>query len=188
MDALLIVDMQNDFMPKGALPVAGADRLASYINAQMDRYTYVVASQDFHPHGHMSFTEREGQAPLWPVHCVQGTKGAQLVDELDCNKIDHIIQKGCELEIDSYSAFFDNDRTHKTPLDSWLKNHGVKRLCVVGVATEYCVKWTVLDALKLGYDIEVDCAGIAGIELQEGDCAKALEEMRAAGAKITVEV
>ena len=183
MKALLIVDMQNDFMPSGSLGVEGAHHLVEYINGLVDTFDLVVATQDYHPEGHSSF----GQGG-WPVHCVQGSHGAEFVSGLNCDRFDYVVQKGLNPEIDSYSAFFDNAKQHKTPLDAYLKEKGVDEIYVVGVATDYCVKFTVLDALELGYSVEVDLKAVRGVELQLGDVERAIEEMVSAGGKIAVEV
>ncbi len=197
MKALLIVDMQNDFMPEGALAVEGADRLVGYINSLMERFDVVVASQDYHPHGHLSFADsHHGKETgdvielfgrpqrLWPVHCVQGRDGSEFVEGLDLESVDLIVKKGTDREIDSYSAFFDNAKLRVTDLDALLKQKGVESLHVVGVALDYCVKFTVLDALDLGYEVTVDLDGCRGVGLGEGDIEQAIAEMERAGAEI----
>lgn len=147
MKSLLIVDLQNDFMPGGPLAVPQADQLAHKINPLLTKFPLVIACQDWHPKNHSSFET------LWPPHCIQETEGAQLVTALQKEKIVHIEKKGSDVKIDSYSAFFDNDGMSATNLHPYLQAKGVRTLYICGVATEYCVKFTVLDALKLGYTV-----------------------------------
>ncbi|NGX51493.1 MAG: Streptothricin hydrolase [Chlamydiae bacterium] len=147
--ALLIVDLQNDFMPGGALGVKEGDQIIPLINRLIEKFSLVIATQDWHPEGHVSFEE------LWPIHCVEGSHGAQFVQELNQRGIHHIIHKGTEKAIDSYSAFFDNDGMHSTGLDKLLKEKGVEKLYIAGLATDYCVLYSAVDALKLGYQVAV---------------------------------
>ena len=168
--ALIVVDVQNDFLPGGALGISGADSIIEPINQLMDCFDFVVATQDFHPEGHCSFG-------LWPVHCVQGTYGAELSSKLNLSKINAIITKGMNPGIDSYSAFFDNERKHKTDLEDLLKKKGVKRLLIAGLATDYCVKWTALDGLELGFDVVLAKEAVAAVNINPGDGDRAILEM-----------
>jgi nicotinamidase/pyrazinamidase len=187
MDALLIVDFQNDFCPGGALPVAEGDRIAAPINELLDSFDLVIATRDWHPANHGSFTGVEvdpamwrGADPpsIWPVHCVQGTPGAELNAALDQAKVDVIIDKGQDPNSQGYSAFQD------TNLGDLLRERGIDRLFVAGLATDYCVKNSVLDALRLGLDVVVVEDAVRGVDLESGDSQGALEEMDAAGAEL----
>ncbi len=187
MDALLIVDFQNDFSPGGALPVAEGDRIAAPINELLDSFDLVVATRDWHPPDHGSFAGVEvdpakwrGADPpsIWPAHSVQGTPGAELNPALDQSKVDVIIDKGQDPNSQGYSAFQD------TTLGELLRERGVDRLFVTGLATDYCVKNSVLDARRLGFDVTVVEDAVRGVDVQPGDSERALEEMEAAGAKV----
>jgi nicotinamidase/pyrazinamidase len=197
MHALLLIDIQNDFLPGGALAVPHGDQVIAVANQEMRRADYVVATQDWHPANHGSFaSQHEGLAVgdqfeldglpqiAWPDHCVQGTYGAALAAELRTERIDHIVHKGTRPEIDSYSAFFDNGHRQGTGLDEHLRSIGVRHLSVMGLATDYCVKFTVLDALQLDYPTRVLLAGCRGVNLRDGDVERAIDEMRASGADI----
>jgi nicotinamidase/pyrazinamidase len=197
MKALLIIDLQNDFMPGGALPIANGNEVIPIANRLMSEYDLVVATRDWHPAGHRSFAsqhpgrhvgdriELDGLSQiLWPDHCVQGTPGAEFAPGLNTAGIDRVFYKGTDPNIDSYSAFFDNAHRRATGLELHLREHGVDELHVQGLATDYCVKFTVLDALQLGFNTVVLTQGIRGVEFESGDCQKALDEMRAAGAEI----
>ena len=199
MTALIIVDVQNDFCPGGALPVAGGDLVVPVINAMLPRFDVVVATQDWHPLDHASFAvnhpgtqvgqviELNGLAQvMWPAHCVQNTPGAVLRADLDTSGLDGVFQKGTDPLVDSYSGFFDNGRQHATGLGAYLKQRGVTQVFVCGLATDYCVRWTALDALSLGFGTTVVSDACRGVELQAGDCARALEEVRAAGGRVAV--
>ena len=177
-EALLIVDFQNDFTPGGALGVDGGDAIADRVNdlARDGRFDLVVATRDGHPPDHGSFTEQGG---IWPVHCVQGTPGAELFPGLDRSKVDVIVDKGQPVDTDGYSAF------DGTNLEELLRDRGIDRITVVGLATDYCVKNTVLDARALGFGVDVDTDGIAAVNVQPGDGDRALDEMRAAGASVS---
>jgi nicotinamidase/pyrazinamidase len=185
-DALLIVDFQNDFTPAGALPVAEGDRIAGPINDLLDSFDLVVATRDWHPAQHGSFSGVEvdpgawrGADPpsIWPVHCVQGTPGAELHPDLDQARVDVVIDKGQDPNSQGYSAFQD------TQLGELLRERGVDRLFVTGLATDYCVKQSVLDALRQGLDVTVVEDAVRGVDVEPGDSERALEEMEAAGAK-----
>jgi nicotinamidase/pyrazinamidase len=194
MRALLIVDVQNDFLPGGALAVAQGDQVIPVILQLVDQFDLVVASQDWHPKDHGSFASQHGKKPgetvllsglpqvLWPDHCVQGTPGAALSSELPQETIDKIFRKGVDRWVDSYSAFYDAARLRETGLGPYLKSHGVTELYVVGLATDYCVKYSVLDSCDLGLRTYCVVDGCRGVELKPGDTERALDEMRQAGA------
>jgi nicotinamidase/pyrazinamidase len=185
-DALLIVDFQNDFTPGGALPVAEGDQIAEPINRLLDSFDLVIATRDWHPAEHGSYSgvevdpaEWRGADPpsIWPVHCVQGTPGAELHPSLDQAKVDVVIDKGQDPNSQGYSAFQD------TRLGDVLREREVDRLFVTGLATDYCVKQSVLDALRQGFAVTVVDDAIRGVDVQPGDSERALEEMEAAGAE-----
>lgn len=198
--ALLLVDIQNDFCAGGALAVAEGDSTVDIANAMIDwckaRGDAVVASQDWHPADHGSFASQQHVEPyseglldglpqtFWPDHCVQNTEGAALHPLLKAKAIDAVFHKGENPAIDSYSAFFDNGHRQKTQLDEWLRHHDVNELIVLGLATDYCVKFTVLDALTLGYGVDVITDGCRGVNLHAQDSAHAFMEMAAAGATL----
>lgn len=198
--ALLLIDLQNDFCPGGALGVAEGDVTIAVANraiaACLARNETVVASQDWHPADHRSFAinsnaqvgtlgELEGLPQVWwPVHCVQGSSGAELHPQLEQRPITAIFRKGENPDIDSYSAFFDNGQRAQTALDSWLKARDITQLAVMGLATDYCVKFSVLDALRLGYQTQVIIDGCRGVNLQPQDSEQALTEMQSAGAQL----
>ena len=197
MKALILVDIQNDFVPGGALAVSEGDAVVPVANAlaRSGDFDLVVATQDWHPAGHESFAAaHEGHEPgqvidlhgldqvLWPVHCVQGTPGAEFVDALDTEAIDAVFQKGTDPTIDSYSGFYDNGRRKATGLGEWLSERGVTAVTVVGLATDYCVKFTALDAISEGFATTVVTAACRGVNLSPGDSERALEELREAGA------
>ncbi|WP_223609275.1 bifunctional nicotinamidase/pyrazinamidase [Chryseobacterium sp. OSA05B] len=164
MNALIIIDVQYDFLPGGALAVNQGDEIVQIINDLQSKYDLVVATQDWHPRGHKSFvTSHPGKEPfeeislnglnqvLWPEHCIQGTKGAELVPELLTDAVEAIFRKGMDKEIDSYSGFFDNGRKKSTGMADYLKGRGVTEVAVCGVAADYCVYYTAHDALDLGF-------------------------------------
>jgi nicotinamidase/pyrazinamidase len=195
MRALVLVDLQYDFMPGGSLAVARGDETVSIAQRLMREHDTVLATQDWHPRDHKSFAANNpGTAigevvtvngvpqVMWPEHCVRGTRGAELHDELD--GITQVFQKGTNPEIDSYSGFFDNGHKKATGLEGWLREHGITDLTVVGLATDYCVKFTVLDARQLGFGVRVVTAGCRAVDLTAGDGERALAEMRAAGAVV----
>ncbi len=171
MDALLIVDFQNDFTPGGALAVSGGDEIAAPLAELLDRFDLVVATRDWHPPDRLAF------AGLWPGHCVQGTHGAELHPALDRARVDVVVDKGQDAASEGYSAFQD------TGLAELLRSRGVDRLFVAGLATDYCVKHTVLDALREHFDVVVVEDAIRGVDAQPGASARAVEEMKAAGAE-----
>jgi nicotinamidase/pyrazinamidase len=176
--ALLLVDLQNDFMPGGALAVPRGHEVVPIANQLQACFETVIATQDWHPSHHSSFHT------LWPPHCIQNSVGAALVGNLNKTKINKIIYKGVHPEVDSYSAFFDNDHQKKTDLDEYLKSKNISEIYVMGLATDYCAKFTVLDALSLGYKVNLIQDGCRGIDLQPGDSQKAITEMQNLGAHI----
>lgn len=192
--ALVLVDLQYDFCPGGALAVAGGDETIAVANREMAGFDTVVATQDWHPRDHGSFAANHpGKSPydrielaglpqvLWPVHCVQGSHGAELHAGLDRARIAHVSRKGTDPAIDSYSGFFDNGKKKATDLAAWLAARGVTDVTVLGLATDYCVKFTALDAVALGLRVTLVAAGCRAVDLAAGDGAKAIAEMRAAG-------
>ena len=197
MKTLLLIDIQNDFMPGGALAVPGGDEIIPIVNEVMPSFDLIVATQDWHPADHGSFAvNHPGQAvfqqidldglqqTLWPVHCVQNTGGALFAPSLDTRRIERVFTKGLNPRIDSYSGFFDNGHRASTGMGDWLKARGVTKLAVAGVATDYCVKFTVLDALAEGFEVELIAKACRGVNLNAGDVQRAIEEMRNAGAVI----
>lgn len=197
-NALIVIDLQNDFMPFGALPTKDGQEVVEIANRLMPKFDVVVASQDWHPADHGSFASQyAGKKPgdqiklngvdqtLWPDHCVQGTKGAEIVEGLHTSDIERYFQKGVDPSIDSYSTFFDNAHKRETGLHHYLKELFVKDVYVMGLATDYCVKFSVLDALKLGYNTYVIVDGCRGVNLSPDDSEKALAEMEWAGARLT---
>ncbi|MEZ4995512.1 MAG: bifunctional nicotinamidase/pyrazinamidase [Saprospiraceae bacterium] len=197
MKALILVDLQNDFCPGGALAVTEGDRTIDIANQLMPHFDLVVATQDWHPAEHESFAAHHvGGHPgqvidlhglpqvLWPIHCVQGSFGADFVRELNRSGIDRIFVKGTDPHIDSYSGFFDNGHRKATGLGDFLKEQGVTEVYVMGLATDYCVKFTALDALGLGYDTNLIVDGSRGVNLQPDDVEKAIHEMEEKGVKL----
>lgn len=195
--ALIVIDVQNDFCPGGALPVAQGDAVVAPINALMPRFATVVLTQDWHPAGHSSFASAHpGQAAfdrvdmpygaqtLWPDHCVQGTPGAAFHPGLATDPAHLVLRKGFRPGIDSYSAFFENDRSISTGLDGYLRARGVTAVVLAGLATDFCVAWSALDAARLGYRVTVPLGACRGIDLG-GSLAAALDDMRAAGVLLT---
>ncbi len=197
MRALLIIDVQNDFCKNGALEVPEANTVIPVINKLIQGFDTVIQTQDWHPAGHSSFaSSHDGKSPydtievdygiqvLWPDHCVQGTSGAEFHPDLITEKSQVIIRKGFRKEIDSYSAFYENDQKTKTGLTGYLKTRGIKDLYAVGLATDFCVKWSVLDGLKEGFNVTVVKDAVKGIDM-DGSVEKAFSEMEAAGARFT---
>jgi len=195
--ALVLVDLQNDFMPFGSLPVAEGDDVVPVANRLIPRFDLVVATQDWHPPRHGSFaTAHAGHKPgdvvklggvdqtLWPDHCVQNTPGASFHSALDVAGIDHVVHKGADPGIDSYSTFFDNAHGAHTGLHAYLAERGVADIVLLGLATDYCVLYSVLDAAELGYGIDVVVDGVRAVDLQMGDGDRALDAMVAAGARL----
>jgi nicotinamidase/pyrazinamidase len=197
MKALLLIDIQNDFLPGGALAVPKGDTVVPVANRLMPDYDLVVATHDWHPADHLSFASQHAgkrigdsiqldglDQILWPDHCVQNTFGAEFAPALDRSGIQHVVPKGTDPHIDSYSGFFDNARRRATGLASYLTSKGVDTIHVMGLATDYCVKAAAMDSIDLGFRTVLLTAGIRGVELQPGDCQRAMDEMRAAGVVI----
>ena len=191
--ALLVIDVQNDFCPAGALEVAGGNEIVSDINKELVKYDCVVLTQDWHPKGHSSFaTTHEGKNPLelikmpygdqvlWPDHCVQGSKGAEFHPDLNIEQANAIIRKGSNPFIDSYSAFFENDRKTPTGLDGYLKSLEIEKINLVGLATDFCVNYSAQDAANLGYKVSVLEKMCRAIDLN-GSLAAAKSEMQDRG-------
>ena len=197
MSTLIVVDLQRDFLPGGALAVPRGDEVVAVANAVMDRFTRVVATQDWHPAGHGSFAASQpGRAPgevielggvaqvLWPVHCVQDTPGAAFAAGLQVEGITRVFVKGTDAGVDSYSGFFDNDRRSATGLGDYLREVGETEVVVLGLATDYCVKATALDARRLGLRVLLIVDACRAVDLQPGDGERALAEMQAAGVEL----
>jgi len=197
MNALILVDLQNDFAPSGALPVPRGDEVVAVANRLLALFPCIVATQDWHPASHKSFAinhpgrqageviELSGiRQILWPVHCVSGSTGAELLPGLDKKRIRKTIQKGTDPEIDSYSAFFDNGHRKSTELKLFLNQREIWDVFIMGLATDYCVKFSVLDSIRLGFKTHLILDGCRGVELAFGDVERAVEEMRAAGVEI----
>lgn len=197
MKALILVDIQNDFLPGGALAVRDGDAVIEPANRLQAAYELVVATQDWHPADHGSFaTMHEGRRPgelivldgleqvLWPPHCVQGTRGAELAASLDQRRIAHTFQKGMDPLVDSYSAFFDNGHRHDTGMGEWLRQRGVDQVDLCGLALDYCVKFSALDAARLGFLTSVIVDATRPVDLNAGDGERAVDELRRAGVRI----
>lgn len=196
MKALLVIDIQNDFCPGGALAVPNGDRIIPVVNRLIDRFDTVIQTQDWHPAGHHSFaSSHDGKNPydttelaygtqvLWPDHCVQGSKGAEFHPDLNSLKSQVVIRKGFRKGIDSYSTFYENDQKTSTGLTGYLKDRGITELCAVGLATDFCVKWSVLDGIREGFKMYIVEDAVAGIDL-DGSLDAAWREMKAAGTGI----
>ncbi len=196
MNALILVDIQNDFAPTGALPVPDGDQIVPTVNALQSHFDKVVATQDWHPEHHESFAVEHQKNPgemidlhgisqvLWPVHCVQHSSGADFISGLNMDRVERIFQKGMDTQVDSYSGFFDNDHKSSTGLGDYLKAERVTEVYVVGLATDYCVKATAMDAQQLGFQTHVIVDATRGVNLNVGDVDKALEEMQDAGIRL----
>ncbi len=195
--ALIVVDLQNDFCRNGALEVPDANAVIALTNALMPKFDLVVATQDWHPADHGSFAanhpwRKPGQLIelgglsqiLWPIHCVQNTYGAEFVKELDITKFHKVFRKGTDVNIDSYSGFFDNGHRKATGLGDYLTAEGVTDVYVLGVATDYCVKFTALDAAALGFATFLVADASRGVNIQPDDVANALVEMQRKGVKM----
>jgi nicotinamidase/pyrazinamidase len=191
--ALIVIDVQNDFCPGGALAVPEGDLIVAGINARMAAFDTVVLTQDWHPAGHSSFaSSHAGKAPydmvempygpqvLWPDHCVQGSAGADFHKDLNVNRADLIIRKGMNSAIDSYSAFFENDQTTPTGLEGYLRTRGITALTLVGLATDFCVNFSAQDAARLGFEVSVEEALCRAIDL-DGSLAQAWSTMQSSG-------
>jgi len=197
MKALILVDIQNDFLPRGALAVKKGREVVPIANRVQDFFDLVVATQDWHPRDHGSFAsnhpgKRAGDVidlnglrqVLWPDHCVQNTPGAEFGPALDLSRVAKVFRKGTDPAIDSYSGFFDNGRRKSTGLGEYLRAEGVEEVAVMGLATDYCVRATALDALGLGLRVTLVEDGCRAVEIAPGDAARAVDEMRAAGVVI----
>ncbi|MCO6493298.1 MAG: bifunctional nicotinamidase/pyrazinamidase [Phaeodactylibacter sp.] len=195
--ALILVDIQKDFVPGGALPAEGGREVVPVANRLMETFDLVVATQDWHPADHLSFAsshegkeagdkiELEGlEQILWPDHCVQGSEGAKFVDGLRMGPIKKVFKKGVDQEIDSYSGFYDNRHRRATGLSDYLREREVEEVYIAGLATDVCVKYTALDAIKEGFKTYVVIDGCRGVNLEAGDVDKAIREMKDAGARI----
>jgi nicotinamidase/pyrazinamidase len=197
MKALIIVDLQNDFLPGGAMAVPHCDEVIPLANELQHRFELVLATKDWHPPNHGSFAANHtGKKPgerimldgieqiLWPVHCVQNTQGAKFAAPFDTSRIAHVFHKGIDPKIDSYSTFFDNAHRRHTGLADFLEKRGITDIYLMGLALDYCVKYSALDARQLELNTHVILDGCRGIELEIGDIERALEEMKQAGATI----
>ena len=195
--AFIIVDVQYDFIPGGALAVPDGDQVVPTINELTKKFSLVVATQDWHPANHGSFAANHaGKQPgdivqlngltqiLWPVHCVQGTHGAALIKELDMSRVSRVFQKGTDPGVDSYSGLFDNGHKNDTGLGDFLKDKKVRDVYVAGLATDYCVKFTALDAARLGFRVHVLQEACRGVNLRPYDVEHSLEQLRQAGVLI----
>jgi nicotinamidase/pyrazinamidase len=193
MKALVVIDPQNDFCPGGALAVAEGDSIMQPINEMMGAFDLVILTQDWHPQGHSSFASSHGGAApfsltdmpygpqvLWPDHCIQGSDGAAFHPALDTVRADAVIRKGSNPAVDSYSAFFENDKATATGLAGLLRDRGCEDLTMVGLATDYCVAWSALDGVANGFRVEVRLPACRAINL-DGSLDKSLADMRAAG-------
>jgi nicotinamidase/pyrazinamidase len=196
MKAFVVVDVQNDFAPWGALPVPGGDQVVPVINRLQQQMSLVIATQDWHPKNHSSFASNQGRKPgeivsingrdqiLWPDHCVQDTKGAAFIPGLNTTAFQRVFRKGVNPDVDSYSGFFDNDRRTETGLGRYLRDRSVTEVFIAGLATDYCVKYTAMDAGRLGFRTHVIEDACRGVELNNGDIDAALSEMTQAGIAI----
>jgi nicotinamidase/pyrazinamidase len=195
-EALLVVDLQNDFCTGGALAVPGGEAVLAHVNRLAPLFATVVATQDWHPPGHRSFASvhpgrnafeqielMHGPQTLWPDHCVQGTRGAALHDDLDPGPVHLVLRKGMQPAIDSYSAFFENDRTTTTGLAGYLRERGVRRVVIAGLAFDFCVLWSAEDARRLGWEVAVVEDACRAIDV-DGSAAEARRRLAAAGAEI----
>ena len=195
--ALILVDIQNDFLPGGALAVPEGDAIVPLVNRIQEKFDLILATKDHHPADHGSFAaNHESKKPgeiidlhgltqiLWPVHCVQDSEGAEFSKELDMTGVEKVFCKGENPGIDSYSGFFDNGKRQKTGLDDYLKSKDVDTVYIAGLATDYCVKFTALDAVELGYETYVIKDATRAVNLQPGDFEASLQEMERAGVKV----
>ncbi len=193
--ALLLIDLQNDFCPGGSLAVSEGDMILPLINRIASGFDIVVATKDWHPKGHISFASRHGRSPfdsiqlgngeqvLWPDHCIQGETGASLHPELDQRPLTMVLHKGTNSELDSYSAFLENDHTTPTGLEGYLRMHGISRVFICGLATDVCVKFSALDAVHCGFETYVIEDACRGVNVPEGSVDTALHDMTEAGVR-----
>jgi nicotinamidase/pyrazinamidase len=195
-EALIVIDVQNDFCPGGSLAVAGGDQILPLINEMIGRFEHVVMSQDWHPADHSSFASKHagkqpydtvtmpyGEQTLWPDHCVQGSGGAAFHPALKWAKAELVLRKGYHREIDSYSAFFENDRTTPTGLAGYLRERGIGQITLVGIATDFCVAYSALDAVGQGFDVTVRLDACRAIDLG-GSLERMIGKMKAAGVTV----
>lgn len=195
--ALLLIDIQNDFCTGGALAVPGGEEVVIVANSLSPLFDVVVATQDWHPYQHISFASThpghqvgdiintgDVVQELWPDHCIQETLGASLHSLLAIEHLDKIIYKGTDIKVDSYSAFYDNRRKHSTGLAKYLKQHGMVEVFIMGLATEYCVKFSCQDAIALGFNTTLIEDGCRGIELRSGDIAHAISHLKSIGVRV----
>ncbi len=197
MRALVMVDIQNDFLPGGALAVKEGSKIIPLVNKLQSKFDLVVATQDWHPANHESFASNCPNGVigdlvdlhglpqvLWPDHCIQNTWGAELADTLDLSSVQKVFRKGTEAAVDSYSGFFDNGKRKDTGLSTYLQSKDVEQLFIVGLATDYCVKFTALDAVNLGFETTVIVDAIKAVNLHPEDQENAIRTMRQAGIQI----
>lgn len=197
MNALILVDLQNDFLPGGALAVPEGDQVLPVLNSLLDApFDFILATKDWHPAEHGSFALTHGKKVgehilledvdqiLWPVHCVQHSFGAEFGPNWDSDRVKQVFLKGTEKNVDSYSTFFDNGHFKSTQMDEFLRENNVDTVFIAGLATDYCVKYSVLDALKLGYQTYVIVDACRGVDLTPGDSERALAEMQKLGAQL----
>lgn len=195
--ALIIIDIQNDFVPGGSLAVAGGDTIIPLVNELQMHFAHIIATQDWHPENHCSFAanhngkkvgellEIDGlMQVMWPIHCVQNTKGADFVSTLDTTKFEQIFHKGTDSQIDSYSGVFDNGRRKATGMADYLRAQNIEEVYIVGLATDYCVKFTALDFADLGFQTYLIADACRGVNLQAGDEESALLECVKAGVNV----
>jgi nicotinamidase/pyrazinamidase len=195
--ALLLVDIQNDFLPGGRLPVPEGDRIVPLVNKLQEEFDLILATKDWHPLDHGSFASNHpGKEPgdvinlhnliqiLWPVHCVQSTEGAEFPDGLDTSKIEKVFYKGIDAAIDSYSGFFDNGHKRSTGLSDYLISKNVKTIFIVGLAADFCVKYTAIDAVELGFETFVIKDATKAVNLKIDDFDSAIKEMEEAGVHV----
>lgn len=195
--ALILVDIQNDFLPGGALAVPQGDKIIPAVNELQKRFDLIVATQDWHPRDHLSFAANHPgksvgdkvlvngvEQILWPAHCVQGTRGAEFSPKLDTSRIDRVFHKGTDPALDSYSGFYDNGHRRSTGLAEYLREQGIEEVVIAGLATDYCVKWTALDAKRLGFHTVVVEDACRGIACAPDDVECNWSEIRTAGVNV----
>ncbi len=196
MEALIIIDVQNDFCADGALEVPDGEKVVPVINALSGRFSLTVATQDWHPRGHVSFASAHGRNPgetiklssdpqmLWPDHCVQGSEGADFHPNLDLQAVNMILRKGSSPHLDSYSAFQENDHRTTTGLTAYLRGMRVSRVYLCGLATDYCVYFSAIDAVEAGFDTVVLMDAVRAVDIPAGNLDKALAAMRQKGIRL----
>ena len=194
--ALILIDLQNDFCAGGTLAVPEGEGIIPIANRLQPHFDLVVASKDWHPKNHKSFASNHGleigevielngtPQVLWPDHCVQNSKGAEFHPHLKTNLIQHIVYKGIDPEVDSYSAFFDNQKRRSTDLEHYLYEQGVSDVYIMGLATDYCVKYSCLDAASMKFNVYCIIDGCRGVELNKGDIEKAIDEIKSCGVRV----